>query len=113
MFHELKLTRKLRKSAISTRRSSRNRRKSPICNSRRSPSNRRPRSRAQNCKKPRTILRLRWTGGARRFSNNVRNLKRFWVREKIGRARLNSSHGYISYAVFCLKKKRKNHDLSH
>src|SRR2546422_5966895 len=22
--------------------------------------------------------------------------------------RLNSSHGYISYAVFCLKKKRKN-----
>src|SRR2546422_6885129 len=23
--------------------------------------------------------------------------------------RLNSSHGYISYAVFCLKKKRKNH----
>src|SRR2546422_6784719 len=25
--------------------------------------------------------------------------------------RLNSSHGYISYAVFCLKKKkRKNHD---
>src|SRR2546422_1946617 len=27
---------------------------------------------------------------------------------KIGRAtRLNSSHGYISYAVFCLKKKKK------
>src|SRR2546422_5254686 len=25
--------------------------------------------------------------------------------------RLNSSHGYISYAVFCLKKKKKN--LSH
>src|SRR5205809_6042302 len=23
--------------------------------------------------------------------------------------RLNSSHGYISYAVFCLKKKTKNH----
>src|SRR2546422_5468479 len=23
--------------------------------------------------------------------------------------RLNSSHGYISYAVFCLKKKNKNH----
>src|SRR2546422_4720158 len=23
--------------------------------------------------------------------------------------RLNSSHGYISYAVFCLKKKKKNH----
>src|SRR5687768_17995824 len=29
--------------------------------------------------------------------------------------RLNSSHGYISYAVFCLKKKRKNilHDAIH
>src|SRR2546429_4662096 len=26
--------------------------------------------------------------------------------------RLNSSHGYISYAVFCLKKK-KNHTLKH
>src|SRR2546422_7749514 len=27
--------------------------------------------------------------------------------------RLNSSHGYISYAVFCLKKKKKNntHDV--
>src|SRR2546429_2323603 len=24
--------------------------------------------------------------------------------------RLNSSHGYISYAVFCLKKKKYNHD---
>src|SRR2546422_8197412 len=28
--------------------------------------------------------------------------------------RLNSSHGYISYAVFCLKKKKKNtSDVSH
>src|SRR2546422_4758982 len=26
--------------------------------------------------------------------------------------RLNSSHGYISYAVFCLKKKKKNIALS-
>src|SRR2546422_1541941 len=26
--------------------------------------------------------------------------------------RLNSSHGYISYAVFCLKKKKKNYTLS-
>src|SRR2546422_7080805 len=25
--------------------------------------------------------------------------------------RLNSSHGYISYAVFCLKKKKKEHSL--
>src|SRR3989449_6312884 len=27
--------------------------------------------------------------------------------------RLNSSHGYISYAVFCLKKKKKNRCQSH
>src|SRR2546422_4823452 len=26
--------------------------------------------------------------------------------------RLNSSHGYISYAVFCLKKKKQNHDAA-
>src|SRR2546422_5538445 len=26
--------------------------------------------------------------------------------------RLNSSHGYISYAVFCLKKKKNNRKLS-
>src|SRR2546429_193771 len=26
--------------------------------------------------------------------------------------RLNSSHGYISYAVFCLKKKKKDKSLS-
>src|SRR5256884_6461416 len=25
--------------------------------------------------------------------------------------RLNSSHGYISYAVFCLKKKKKKHTI--
>src|SRR2546422_3184868 len=27
--------------------------------------------------------------------------------------RLNSSHGYISYAVFCLKKKKKQHIQSY
>src|SRR5205809_1935733 len=34
------------------------------------------------------------------------------LREKIDRksTRLNSSHGYISYAVFCLKKKNKKAD---
>src|SRR2546422_8546741 len=26
--------------------------------------------------------------------------------------RLNSSHGYISYAVFCLKKKKRNHQYT-
>src|SRR5687768_17710842 len=27
--------------------------------------------------------------------------------------RLNSSHGYISYAVFCLKKKNPNNNITH
>src|SRR2546422_5631428 len=37
-----------------------------------------------------------------------------YLHEKMGKkrdrksTRLNSSHGYISYAVFCLKKKKKN-----
>src|SRR5687768_17669871 len=31
-------------------------------------------------------------------------------REDRKSTRLNSSHGYISYAVFCLKKKKKNTD---
>src|SRR2546427_3155676 len=30
------------------------------------------------------------------------------IGEQIGRARLNSSHSQISYAVFCLKKKKKH-----
>src|SRR2546422_6262892 len=31
-----------------------------------------------------------------------------WIRPKDRKStRLNSSHGYISYAVFCLKKKKK------
>src|SRR2546422_7877492 len=35
------------------------------------------------------------------------------VRGKTDRksTRLNSSHGYISYAVFCLKKKNSQHDV--
>src|SRR2546429_789309 len=31
-----------------------------------------------------------------------------WSRDRKS-TRLNSSHGYISYAVFCLKKKKKKH----
>src|SRR2546422_3147166 len=36
--------------------------------------------------------------------------QRVWqaLREDRKSTRLNSSHGYISYAVFCLKKKKKN-----
>src|SRR2546422_7056917 len=35
-------------------------------------------------------------------------------RQRVDRksTRLNSSHGYISYAVFCLKKKKKDVDVS-
>src|SRR5687768_18161475 len=32
------------------------------------------------------------------------------VREDRKSTRLNSSHGYISYAVFCLKKKKKTYE---
>src|SRR5687768_17849304 len=35
----------------------------------------------------------------------------YWVDRKS--TRLNSSHGYISYAVFCLKKKKKYRKVSH
>src|SRR2546422_4805690 len=38
---------------------------------------------------------------------------RNWYRDRKS-TRLNSSHGYISYAVFCLKKKKnKNSDFQH
>ena len=33
--------------------------------------------------------------------------KQKWLPDRKS-TRLNSSHGYISYAVFCLKKKKKN-----
>src|SRR5687768_5357406 len=35
----------------------------------------------------------------------LRGLHRFWAEADRKSTRLNSSHGYISYAVFCLKKK--------
>src|SRR2546422_7820747 len=38
----------------------------------------------------------------------VRELSRRGARGDRKSTRLNSSHGYISYAVFCLKKKNKN-----
>src|SRR5687768_18306840 len=36
-----------------------------------------------------------------------------WVQNRLDRksTRLNSSHGYISYAVFCLKKKKKTYSF--
>src|SRR2546422_3016588 len=47
------------------------------------------------------------------FSNEVRRYDFLGADRKS--TRLNSSHGYISYAVFCLKKKKRNsscHDES-
>src|SRR3989449_7636282 len=41
----------------------------------------------------------------------VFNVKVASVRDRKS-TRLNSSHGYISYAVFCLKKKKKKRQLS-
>src|SRR2546422_8826967 len=38
---------------------------------------------------------------------SLRELKDAWRSDRKS-TRLNSSHGYISYAVFCLKKKKKN-----
>src|SRR2546422_6075067 len=36
-----------------------------------------------------------------------------WDRADRKSTRLNSSHGYISYAVFCLKKKKTNKNTTH
>src|SRR2546422_7527405 len=48
------------------------------------------------------------------FTDARNNLKSTEIDRKS--TRLNSSHGYISYAVFCLKKKKKkqtNNNLKH
>src|SRR2546429_7723743 len=39
------------------------------------------------------------------------SLRHLWIRDRKS-TRLNSSHGYISYAVFCLKKKKTKHYVS-
>src|SRR3989449_8435962 len=49
--------------------------------------------------------------GASRNSTGIR-LNSCATRDRKS-TRLNSSHGYISYAVFCLKKKKKNNDEGH
>src|SRR5687768_18221338 len=41
------------------------------------------------------------------FTFSIHGAKNFPFRDRKS-TRLNSSHGYISYAVFCLKKKKKN-----
>src|SRR2546429_4869957 len=47
-------------------------------------------------------------------ARQCRGPPRCWVRPAARdrkSTRLNSSHGYISYAVFCLKKKKNNHPV--
>src|SRR2546430_5722623 len=48
---------------------------------------------------------------ARRRSG--RTLERSWRRRDRKSTRLNSSHSQISYAVFCLKKKKNNRNQQH
>src|SRR2546429_3003891 len=62
------------------------------------------------------------TGSLRLRAKKEPSIDRFYVRRRAGprfaggdrkSTRLNSSHGYISYAVFCLKKKKKNPSTDH
>src|SRR2546422_3023283 len=62
---------------------------------------------------PYTTLFRSWTRGRCHKANALRPCRwdEFWIaRDYSGQdrksTRLNSSHGYISYAVFCLKKKK-------
>src|SRR2546422_7006998 len=45
--------------------------------------------------------------GAKVWQDTVSVETQFLIRRDRKSTRLNSSHGYISYAVFCLKKKKK------
>src|SRR2546429_4741194 len=45
-------------------------------------------------------------GRAVSCEDNLKGPQRLWGLEDRKSTRLNSSHGYISYAVFCLKKKK-------
>src|SRR2546422_2514799 len=80
------------------------------------------RSRSQSCHRPLTVkLRLRIDQGLLGIRDLDQNSDKnaigpLILLEVIGRlcidrksTRLNSSHGYISYAVFCLKKKKKEY----
>src|SRR2546422_6147917 len=49
----------------------------------------------------------------RRSSSTTPASTRTWPSRDRKSTRLNSSHGYISYAVFCLKKKKKNQHLEY
>src|SRR2546422_5039614 len=53
-------------------------------------------------------LDLRLRDARRRFDVAVSQCAHLKAGRDRKSTRLNSSHGYISYAVFCLKKKKKN-----
>src|SRR5205809_5517214 len=51
-----------------------------------------------------------WAGPCSRITPPLRKATRSATSSRDRKStRLNSSHGYISYAVFCLKKKNKDH----
>src|SRR5207247_3571176 len=83
----------------------------PICFSRPSSQNIRVKTLRSPTRKPRTRLSRKW---ARRIGKwrRLRKRKKSATRRRPSRldrksTRLNSSHEWISYAVFCLKKKKK------
>src|SRR3989449_10935966 len=51
-----------------------------------------------------------WGATAEQYAGQVRQAAMFLADRKS--TRLNSSHGYISYAVFCLKKKKNKNDTT-
>src|SRR3989337_3513425 len=61
---------------------------------------------------PYTTLFRSWHCGSRGFGHQIGTdyLEKFLDRKS---TRLNSSHGSISYAVFCLKKKTQNNKTNH
>src|SRR2546422_1901998 len=55
----------------------------------------------------RLVRYLLYLTGRREYAEDL--AQETWIRSSDRKStRLNSSHGYISYAVFCLKKKNKN-----
>src|SRR3989449_11074043 len=69
---------------------------------------------AGSCRTRRSALSLVWRLRRRRsgYSRSARPVPPSTSRDRKS-TRLNSSHGYISYAVFCLKKKKNNESDIH
>src|SRR5256884_6325051 len=72
----------------------------------------RPKRIAVRSEAARVNSRVRWSKWICCPSCSTKKLKLKPARSRDRKStRLNSSHGYISYAVFCLKKKKNDHDL--